>query len=289
MSAAGRVKFIKGGRVIEERLMYGKNTTVTSLGRGDQISLTPPDAITLSRWEWKYVGANMTRYWQDEHKNQGPDALGDLVADNYLVTSESLVEQLNRQVFADGTGNSSKELDGLENIIKEDPTTGTVGGINAANETWWRNQLKDMSSDTFATQGKIRMITMYNDCTDGAQRPDIIVTSQALHELYEQEVQSLQMVIPTEMQRNKIADLGFDALYFKRIPIFFDKDIPDTTRMYFINSNALRLVADKDEWLSTTSWKEIPNQPNDKVAQLVIVANLTTNNRRRLGVIFNAS
>ena len=289
LSEAKRVKYIKGNLAIEERLMYGKNVTVTSLGKGDQIDLTPPDAITTSRWEWKYIAAAMERYWHDEHKASSPAAMGDLVADNYLITSESMVEELNRQGFADGTGNGGKDMDGLENIIKEDPTSGTVGGIDSSAQTWWRNQIKDMSADTFATQGKIRMQKMYNDCTDGAQKPDLILTGQNLHELYEQEVQGLQMVIPTEMQRNKIADLGFEALYFKRIPIFFDKDIPDVTRMYFINSNALRLIADEDGWMSLGDWIPIPNQPKSKVAHLTIIANLTTNNRRRLGVIFNAT
>jgi hypothetical protein len=199
----------------------------------------------------------------------------------------SFVDELNRQAWADGT--VANEIDGLDNIIATDPTTGTVGGINAATSTWWRNQYKDMSALSFATDGLVWMDNMVNNCEDKGERLDLILTSQALYELYTQEIGSLQQVIPTEKTRNKIADLGFRNTWFKEIPLFFDKNAPSATKMYFINAEYLHAVGLSSEWFDMTAWKEPANQVKDKVAQLVTTLNITCSNRRRLGVMFNFS
>jgi hypothetical protein len=46
--------------------------------------------------------------------------------------------------------------------------------------------------------------------------------------------------------------------------------------MYFINPQYLKLVCDEAFYMEMTDWKQIPDQPFDKVAQIVCTLNLIT-------------
>lgn len=291
LTAAGRVRMEDGGIHIEERLMYGENTTFGAIGRGGVVSVTPTDPNTLSKWEWRTVAGSILRYDDDEKKAKGKRAIANLVTENLENGEKSFIKEMNRQAFADGTGGGGLEIDGLDNIVATDPTTGTVGGINraTASNSWWRNKYKSMTSLPFQTYGVKWMRNMVNNCEDDGEELDLILTGQTLHEAYEAEVQGLQQVNPTEATRNKIADLGFRALYFKEIPIFYDKQIPVETKMYFLNVDYLRIVALTGAWFTMTDWKTIYNQPFDKIAQMLTKCNLVCSNSRRQGVLFNLS
>ena len=72
--------------------------------------------------------------------------------------------------------------------------TGTVGGIAAGTETWWKNQTVDDSSTTFA--GFLKALrNMYNLCSKGggggAGSPDLHLSNQDTFELYESALAAL--------------------------------------------------------------------------------------------------
>ena len=292
ISASNKVKKVTGGIHIEEQLMYAKNTTFGSIGKGGTVSINPTDPITLSKWQWKTTAGSIVRYRDDQFKNRGPHQVSNMVANQIKVAELSMADEMTTQVFGDGTGNNSKDIDGLKNIVADDPTASgsysTVGGISLSGNSWWENQYQDMTSFSFESDGRSKMATMVNNCEDGGDMLDLILTSQTLFEQYEDEVVGIQNIMPTEAKRNKIADLGFRTLYFKEIPMSFDKNMPDTDKMYFLNSNYLNLVGDTEqEWFEMTPWEPVQRQPKDRVAYILLTANLTSSNRRRQGVMFN--
>ena len=293
-TSKGRVRVIEGGgKYIEDTLMYGKNGTFGAIGKGDKVSTNPTDAITVSMWKWKTVAGSIIRYRDDAFKNRGTKAISNMVADNIKVAEMSAADEMNREAFLDGTGESNKEIDGLQNIVADDPTASgsypTVGGISVSGNSWWQNQYKDMSGLDFATDGVSWMSTMVNNCEDNEAMLDLIITSQTLYELYEQEVFGIQMVVPTEQRRNKIADLGFRNLWFKEIPVVYDKNAPWTDKMYFLNLDAIGITGSDEEWFELTPFEPVPGQPKDRIAYILITCNMTCNNRRRNGVLFNFS
>lgn len=292
LSASDKVKKVTGGLHIEEPLMYAKNTTFGSVGKGGTVAINPTDPILLSKWQWKTTAGSIVRYRDDEFKNRGAHAASNMVANQIKVAELSMADEMTAQVFADGTGNNTKDIEGLKNLVADDPTASgdfpTVGGIGLSGRSWWQNQFKDMTSLSFENDGRSEMATMVNNCEDGNDMLDLILTSQTLFEQYEDEVVGIQNVIPTEAKRNKIADLGFRTLYFKEIPMSFDKNMPDNDKSYFLNFDYIGLVGDTDqEWFEMTPWEPVPRQPKDRVAYILLTANLVTSNRRRQGVMFN--
>lgn len=294
LMANNRIKTKPGGGLhIEERLLYGKNTTFKSVGKGGTVDVNPLDGRTMSKWEWKNVIGAITRYRDDSFKNRGNFRIADLVAEDIQVAQMSLKDELTRELFLDGTGNTTKDFEGIQRIVADDPTASgsysTVGGIALTGRSWWENQYKDMNNLAFSSVGLEWMANTLNNCEDGNALIDLIQTSQVLFEKYEKEVVGIQQVIPTEKKRNKIADLGFRTLYFKEVPVVYDKNMPTTlnTSMYFLNSSTFYLVKSDIQWLELTPWQDVPQQPGDRVAYIICTGNLVSNNRRRNGVMFN--
>ena len=79
-------------------------------------------------------------------------------------------------------------------------------------------------------------------------------------------------------------DMGFQALRFKGSALTFGDSCPAGT-LYELNERYLTLYIDQAADFSMTKWKEIPDQVNDRVAQVLVSLALTTNNRRMQGVL----
>jgi hypothetical protein len=82
-----------------------------------------------------------------------------------------------------------------------------------------------------------------------------------------------------------MGDAGFQNIEFRGIPIVWSPAI--TTRMYFLNTRFLKFKYDPMLNFDMTEWKDIPNQVNDRAAQVILAGNLMTGRRRVHGVIHN--
>jgi len=265
----GRIENISGYRRIEIPLEYGSNETVRWISKGDTVPLSEGELATMAYEDWKYVSVTLMRWFQDEQQNRGKAAMIRLADMKLGAAERALYEEFERVMFADGTG--AKEPNGLQNLITATPTLGTVHGINRATATnsWFRNQQK-----TATGAADIYLIKDMRTCLNNiikyakAEIGDIaIVTTQNVFELYEEEGYEL-----LQIQNNKLYDAGFDTLQFRGRPIMWCPSAPDGN-MYFINVGYYKLICDEDYWMQMTDWKSIPNQPNDRVAQIVCAFN----------------
>ena len=63
-------------------------------------------------------------------------------------------------------------------------------------------------------------------------------------------------------------DAGFDVLNYRGRPIMWCPSAP-SGYMYFLNTSYINLVIDPGYWMEMDEWKPIPNQPKDRVTQIV--------------------
>ncbi len=278
----GRVENISGHRRIEIPVEYGDNETVRWIEKGDTVPITDSELVTMAYENWKYVSVSIMRWFQDEQQNRGKAAMISLVDLKLGAAERGLYEDFERVMFADGTG--AKEPNGLQNIIASSPATGTLHGLNRATYEWWRNQ-----SEAATGAASVYMIKdMRTDLNDiikysRAEIKDIvIVTDQTIFELYEDEGYEIYQI-----HDNTLFDAGFDTLQFRRRPIMWCPSAPSGS-MYFINTGYLKLVCDESYWMAMTDWKDIPNQPFDRAAQIVCALNMTSSrpivNKVRTGI-----
>jgi hypothetical protein len=271
---------ISGGNSIVVPLLYGENTTAKSYSGYELLDTTPQDDISAAEFNWKQLSVSIAISGIEEFKNSSKHKIIDLLNTKKMQAVMTLKTKLNEQAYADGTGNGGKDITGLQALIADAPSTGTLAGINRANYTWWRNQSTNNAS--FAANGLDDMRTLYNTCSKGNDSPDLIISGQTPFELYEKTHQSQQRFVDT-----KTMDAGFTNLKFKNAVMMFDNDCA-STRMYFINSRYLRLKMGAGMDMKTTPFVK-PNNQDAKVAQILFYGNLTINVPARLGVLHSIS
>ncbi len=278
LTAKERRRTEQGGRYIGVPLEYRKNETVQSFGKGDTISTQDTDPLTMAKYDWKYVAGTIVRYYQDDQQNRGKAQIMSLAKAKFRNLEQSLIDKLEADLFGDGTGNSGKDIHGLGLLVSEDGT-GVVGGINASNETWWKNQYKDMTDRAPTNYLLSDKRTMFNDCSKGNDTPTIIVTDQSSYELYEDEVMEQKQIVNKEL-----GDAMFENILFKGRPLVWSPSCGEGD-MYFLNDRYLEWVADEFANFEMTEWK--PAQDTlDRVAQVIVSGNLVCSARNKQGVLF---
>lgn len=287
LNSRERVRRESGGRWIGIPVMHTKNSTVKSVASGGQIDITNQDPSTTAKYDWKWNAGSVVRLYSEDHQNTGQQSIMSLMQSKLENLKLSLVDILESQAFGDGSGNNGIDILGLKSIVKVDPTTnpsdppGNVGGIDAATNTYWRNQTRTWSVvglPTGDSEIAFNMRKVYNASSVGNDHPTLLMTEVSQFELYEANLTNLLRINDREF-----GDVGFEALRFKGAAITFSPSAPPN-QMRFLNERYLEFVIEQSADFDMTPWKAIPDQL-DRVAQIVVQGNLVTSNRRMQGVL----
>lgn len=267
----GRIRMLNGGTKIVEPLIYGQNSTVASYSGYDTIALTAQAGITAAEYDWKQYAASIAISGIEEAKNNGEQEIINLLEAKIMQAEESMREGFNQMFFADGTGNSGKDWNGLGNIVE---ASGTVGGINRAtggNEYW-----QSYEENTSEALSLAKMATAYNSVSVGNDHPDMVLTTQTLFEKYEALLQPQLRYTDT-----KTADAGFQNLLFKSAPVVYDEHCTAGV-VYFLNSKYLTLVGHSGKWFAQTDFVR-PENLDARYALIMCYGNLTCRNAAKQG------
>jgi hypothetical protein len=271
----GRMRMDDGGVKIIEPLLYTGNSTVNTYAGYDTIALTPQTGVTSAEFPWKQLAGSVAISGIEEAQNSGESRVLNLLETKIMQLEESLQDKLTTMFFADGTGNSGKDWLGLAAVVD---SSGTVGNIDAAVDTWWR------STET-AVGGALTiagMTTLFNTVSKGSDTPDGVFTTQALYEKYESLLQPSLRYTDTKM-----ADVGFQNLMFKTAPVTFD--VACTAGIvYMLNSKYLTVVGHSDRWFQQTEFIR-PENMDARYALITAYGNLTVRNRARHGKLTGAT
>ena len=265
----GRIRMLNGGTKIVEPLIYGLNSTVGSYSGYDSIALTPQEGISAAEFEWRQYAASISISGMEEAKNNGDQEIINLLEAKIMQAEESMREGFNTMFFGDGTGNSSKNWNGLGNLVE---SGNTVGGIDSSTYTWW----KSYEENTATALTLAQMATAYNTVSVGNDHPDTLLTTQTLFEKYEALLQPNLRYTDT-----KTADAGFQNLLFKAAPVMYDTGCTAGT-FFFLNSKYLTLVGHSDKWFSQTAFIS-PEDTDARYALIMCYGNLTVRNRAKQG------
>ncbi len=290
MKDKGRLKSQRGGRIIEENLEYAANPNIQWITRGGTVPLSDFQFLTVAQFNWRYLTGSIVRYGVDDQQNAGKNQILSWMNSKLDNTEAALGTEMETRLCG-ASGSSANAFDGLQWLVADDPTAATIGGASAliggidqsqAANNWWRNQTNNFNGKSFAAQGIGAMRTMLHNCMNNRRMdmPDIILNDQTTYEYYEDNVLGHWRV-----ENTKLADAGFSNQTFKGIPMVWSPSI--TQRQYFLNTRFLTLIYDPAMYFDMTEWKPIPDQVNDRAAQIVAALVLVTNRRRVQGVMYN--
>ncbi len=219
-------------------------------------------------------------------QNSGPSKRHDLVKGKIKNLERTITNNVGAALFYNGTENSGKSFGGLAYIIADDPTTGTVGGINRATSgnEFWRNQVFDESADSLvlsATTILDAMELLYVRCTRNSDTPNLWVYGNTYWRFFAGAVNANQRYI--RENDNAKARTSHAYYLFKNTKVFHDPNAI-ANRGYAINTEYLKIKVHKDRNM-TPDKPRYPSSQRATVIPIDIMANLTCGNASVQGVM----
>ena len=277
-----------GGKEFQVNLMYAKNSGEWFDGY-DTLNTDAVDGITAAFFPVRYVAVPITISFTEEQENKGSQKVFDLLRSKTDQSMLTMRDVVNAAIFG---AQSGKSMLGLQDIVADSPTTGTVGGINRASNSWWRNT-SNSSSATFISQsttnvfdGVDRFLDVWDAISEGNDTPTHILTTAAIQRAYREALSSqgyarAELSGASSQQFAAVGGTG-NSVPFYGAPVIADQDC-SSSHAYFINMKYLKIKLLKGVNFAKTPFKEGPNQLA-KVAFLVVGLQLTSDNCRRQGV-----
>jgi hypothetical protein len=293
MRERGNVKPFSGGNVIMEEIMYNDTTTENagSYSGYDVIDITPNSPISAAQFDIKQYAAAVSMSGLEMLQNAGKEQVIDLLEGRIQIAEGQLMNDISTGIYSDGTGNSGKDITGLALAVSAAPSSGTYGGINRANWSFWRNVAFDATTDGGAAATSANIQSYMNrvaiQLVRGSDRPDIIVAGNNYYRFYLESLQAIQRITSEAS-----AGAGFTSLkYFGagfNCDVFLDGGIGgqlNTNRMYFLNTKYLKFRPHRDRnFVPIGGDRQSVNQ-DDIVKLIGWAGNITCSAARQQGVL----
>ncbi|MGA0588088.1 phage major capsid protein [Dyella sp. KRB-257] len=256
------------------------------------------DGFTLNETELANNGIVMTDDDEAEPTQVEKTQLVSLIKEGWTTLKLGMQENLALDVLQDGS-QSSKAFPGLDLIVATDPTTGIVGGLDAASYTFWRNYAK-MGIST-ATAGTLvdELEKGWRACTRyGGMRPDFIPCGSAFYDALRKDAQSVHSVnvyLPNGQQVTM--DPATKEIKWNGVPVVWDPDFdrlddvlgvityPWAKRCYFLQSKAIVMRPFKGRWMMVRK----PERVYDRYTHFFGMTNdcAITTNKRNAHAVFS--
>lgn len=248
LNKRGNVKPVDGGRTIVQELEYAENSTYKRYSGYEVLNIQPSDVFTAAEFDWKQAAVAVSISGLEQLQNSGKEKVIDLLESRIKNAERTMQNNLSADCYSDGTADGGKQIGGLQLLVADSPTTGTVGGINRGTYTFWRNQAFDATTDGGAAATSANMQSYMNrlwlQLVRGTDRPDMIIADNNYFRLYWESLQAIQRITSDDM-----AQAGFQSLKYMDADVVFDGGYggaAPTNHMYFLNTNYIFLRPHKD-------------------------------------------
>lgn len=273
------------GRTIIQELEYAENSTFMYYSGGEALNIGSSDVMSAAEFDWKQAAcAVVATGLEVDVQNTGDAQIINLLSSRIKNAERTMRNNICNGMYSDGTGTGGKQIGGLQLLVADAPTTGTVGGINRANYSFWQNQVYDASTDggTAATTANIQtyMNRLYLECSRGGDNTDLILADSVYYQLFWGSLQAIQRVTDSKM-----ANAGFQSIKFAGADVVYeDATSMPASHMYFLNTDYIFLRYAPKRLFKPLEKVQSINQ--DAMVQLITFAgNMTTSNAARQGVL----
>ncbi|MBZ9693934.1 MULTISPECIES: phage major capsid protein [unclassified Mesorhizobium] len=286
-----KIRNLDGGTEIQVQLEYAENNTYQRYAGLDTLNTNGSDVVTSAKFDWAQVALHVVSSGKELRQNSGKFAMINLVKTKKGNALKTAANNFSVDLYSDGS--LSNQIGGLANILQTNGQ-GTVGGIDSATWTFWRNKFLEATGTNLAASPsaanaasfKADMNKLWLGLTRGADKPDLITFSHDFYSLYELGEQQLQRYMDADM-----AQSGFIGLKYKTADVIFDDNTNFTTtaeKGYFINSDYVYVDQHKEAQWTQDDEKKPVNQ-DAVVIPFYWMGNLVTSNRSLQGVLFDAA
>ena len=285
MQNKGKIVHETGGKNFQENIAYASNSTVQFQNPTDLLNTTPQDEFSSAIFAQKMLTGTDQISEKELLQNAGDSRIFNLLEGKRQNLMDSLRNQLGTALFSDGTGSGGQTIGGLQLLVADDPTTGTVGGIDRTTNTFWRNQVYDFSTsaggNASATNIQAGMNSLYLSCqVQEGSFPDLILADNNYYTFFENSLQQIQRITNTGEGK-----LGFEQLAYKSSAVVFDPNCP-ANHMYFLNTDYIKFQHLNNP-LFTKGETQRPINQLYYITPVYLYGNLTISSARVHGVAKN--
>lgn len=280
LQAKGKWDTRDGGRTIDCPLTYSENSTVKFYDGGQEsFSIPTEENIDASTYDWKFQGGFVYYTEAERVKNSGKHAAVRLMKTKINNLKASLANNMSTALYADGTGSGGKAVGGLALLIDDDPTSaGTVGGIDQAAQSFWRNYYSAAAATT-SSNIQARMKAAWLSIQRGTDTPDLILADNIMFTHYWDSLSDLQRFTKSD----KADVTAQDGIMFQQTKVLYDSACT-ASRMYFVNTDHLEFVCAPGRKWSVGENRSVTNANYD-VVPVFWAGNLVCSRRASQGVI----
>ncbi len=289
----GKVRPFSGGRTIVEEIEYAENGTYTRYSGYDALNISPSDVFTAAEFDIKQAAIAVSISGLEQLQNSGSEQLIDLLESRVSNAEKSMVNGIAADVYSDGTASGGKQIGGLALLIAADPTTGTVGGINRATWTFWRNLKFDISADgsgaVSASNIQSYMNTVALQLVRGRDHPDLIVADRTKYQFYLQSLQAIQRITDTDSAGSGFASLKYYGAGFAA-DVVLDGGIGGNCPsgyMYFLNTDYLSFRPHTDRNMKQIGGDRMSTNQDAMVKLVGWAGNMTLRGAQFHGVLYD--
>ena len=282
----GRNKPAAGGRTLVQELSYAENGTFMWYSGYDPLDIAATDVISAAEFDWKQAAVAVTISGLEQLQNSSKEKILDLLESRIEVAEKTMQNQISAACYSDGTGNGGKQIGGLQLLVADAPSSGTVGGINRATWTFWRNIARDSSVASVtlsATTIQSEMGIVYTQLVRGTDRPDLIITDNNNWLLYLASLQAIQRIT-----NDNLGQAGFTNLKYMDSDVVLDGGVGNgcpADHMYFLNSDYIHYRPHSDRNMVVMGGERM-NTNQDAIVKLIgFAGNMTASNCSLQGVL----
>jgi hypothetical protein len=207
----GNIKPFSGGNVILQEIMYNDPSTnnANSYSGYEVLNISPDSPISAAQYSITQYADSVTMSGLEMLQNSSKEAIIDLLDGRMQVSEARLLNRISGDLYLDGTGNGGKNVTGLAAAIPDNAATGTYGGINRANWTFWRPIVTTGGVAVSATTILAKMTSTAIQLVRGTDKADLIVADNNYYSFYVQALQAIQRITSEESGASGFASLKF--------------------------------------------------------------------------------
>ena len=238
-------------------------TSVSGYTHNDTVTYANPANIKRANYAWKEhhagISLTLTELKKDgisvsdsttsagtsNHSGRDQTVLANLFQDKLDDMMEGYSRGMNDFLFGDGTADANA-IAGIQSLILDDPTTGTVGGLSVATNTWWRNRANVAISTT--TTGQELIETLHSEMRQLKRfggKPNVAVCGSAFLDRLADELRRNGNYSQTGFARGQniaMGEINYNGLTFQYDPTLDELTIATndpSKRCYIIDSSKL--------------------------------------------------
>lgn len=288
LESKGKAKPADGGRKIIQEIEFGENGSFGWYSGYDTLNISPQEVFSAAEYDWKQCAVSVSISGLEQLMNSGEEQFIDLLEARLGNAERTMKNQMGLAVYGDGTAAGGKAIGGLSLLVADTASTGTVGNINRANWSFWRNQSFSSLTD-FGAAASVANILGYMNRTwltlvRGVEKPDLVLADNNYYRLY------WEALLPQQrFTSEKMAQAGFESLKYQSADVVFDGGIGGgcpTNHMYFLNTDYIYLRHHPKRRYVALGQKERFSTNQDAMVQLMGWAgNMTLSGSMMQGVL----